>query len=775
MLTKKFILSAAMLGMSVSLAVIITGCGGGVVVVPPTVTSTNPVNAATGVPVTQKISATFSDVMNPLTLTPATFIVRQGITPVLGTVTYAGVVATFTPAAPLPANSTFTVTITTAVQDTIGNALAANVGWIFSTSSTSTLPKVTSINPTNAATGVLRNQIITATFSKSMDSTTINATTFTLMNGVTPVLGTVTYNGLVAAFTPTVVLDPNTVYTATITTGVQDTQGFALAANFVWSFTTGTGPELTPAVTFTTPANGATGVPLNMKFAATFDKAMDPTTLTTATFTLQQGALVVPGTVVYTGLEATFAPTVNLTPNTTYTATITTGAKSTSGNPLAADYVWSFTTGAANDVTRPIVSFTNPADTAIDVPVNQKIVAVFSKPMDSATINTTTFTLTDGVNPIAGTVSLVGQEAIFTPDVNLDSDVAFTATITTGAADLAGNTLAVNFVWNFTSGLVTDTTVPNVTLLNPADRETNVVLNKTINATFDKAMDPTTINTSSFLVTGPGLTVVPGTVIYDPVNNIATFTPIANLSINTTYTATITTAVTDLAGNTLLFNRVWTFTTGILFAQTPLQLGAASSFAVLATTSTTNAGVSQVNGDVGLAPGAVQGIPAGQISGGIYVNDAVVAQAQIDLLAAYNDAISRTVGSLPLPGALDGLTLTPGLYTTAGAVTITTGNVTLDALGDTSAIFILRIGTTLTTGNIQVVLANGTKAANVFWIVGGAVSLDTTTIFAGNILAAGDITWNGGPTTMEGRLLAGAAGGPASVNLNATTITVPSP
>src|SRR5207245_1590434 len=103
--------------------------------------------------------------------------------------------------------------------------------------------------------------------------------------------GTVSYAGVTAIFTPAGTLAPNTTYTATMTTGAKDLAGNALAANFVWSFTTGATPDTTaPTVSATVPANAATDVAINGKIAVTFSEAMDPSTITKATFTLKQGS-----------------------------------------------------------------------------------------------------------------------------------------------------------------------------------------------------------------------------------------------------------------------------------------------------------------------------------------------------------------------------------------------------------------------------------------------------------------------------------------------------
>src|SRR5437773_3116569 len=100
-------------------------------------------------------------------------------------------------------------------------------------------------------------------------------------------------------------LAPNTTYTATITTGARDLAGNALATNFVWTFTTGVTPDTTaPTVGATVPANAATGVAINHTVTAAFSEAMDPVTISAATFTLKQGITAVADTVSYAGVTA---------------------------------------------------------------------------------------------------------------------------------------------------------------------------------------------------------------------------------------------------------------------------------------------------------------------------------------------------------------------------------------------------------------------------------------------------------------------------------------
>jgi hypothetical protein len=101
-----------------------------------------------------------------------------------------------------------------------------------------------------------------------------------------------------------------------------------------------------PRVTSTYPLNNVTGIPRNTAVEFNFSEEMDPATINTSTFYLKQGETLVPGTVSYSGTTATFKPSSPLAASTIYTVTVTTGVKSLTGNSLANNNVWSFTTGA---------------------------------------------------------------------------------------------------------------------------------------------------------------------------------------------------------------------------------------------------------------------------------------------------------------------------------------------------------------------------------------------------------------------------------------------
>ena len=207
-----------------------------------------------------------------------------------------------------------------------------------------------------------------------------------------------------------------------------------------------------PEVISTNPANDATGVALNRMIVVTFSEQMDQATITSLTFTLKQGSTLVPGAVVYTGTTATFTPASNLGASLTYTGTITTGAKNIDGDALPGNYTFSFTTSGATDIILPVVNSSDPLNNATDVVLNKVIAITFSEAMNPSTINNSTFTLKQGATAVPGTVGYSGTTATFTPSNVLTAGLLYTATITTGAKDLAGNALATNIVWSFTTG-----------------------------------------------------------------------------------------------------------------------------------------------------------------------------------------------------------------------------------------------------------------------------------------------------------------------------------
>ena len=203
----------------------------------------------------------------------------------------------------------------------------------------------------------------------------------------------------------------------------------------------------------------------------------------------------------------------------------------------------------------------------------------------------------------------------------------------------------------------------------------------------------------------------------------------------------------------------------------PIDLGSASTFAVLAGSTVTNTGLSNINGDLGVWPGTayVPGTPSTTVNGTIHAGDVAANQAQASLAIAYNDAAGRSTAPITVAGDLGGQTLAPGLYKSTSTLAVT-GDLTLDANGDPNAVFIFQIGSALNvaTGG-RVVLIGGAKAANVFWQVGSSATLGTYSAFKGTIMAYASITIATG-ATLDGRALAQNAA--VTLDTNAVTMQI---
>ncbi len=780
------------LGMALLLAVFMAGCGG---TPNPTLSAIAPSSGIQGAAVAVTLTGTNFASGSTISLS-GTGITVSGLTVASST----SITATFTIAASAPTGAQ-NVTVTSKSKITSSQAFTVNSG----------AATLTSISPSSGAQGQSVNVTLTGTLFSAGSTVGLSGTGITVSNTTVASSTSITATFAIGLNAPAGAQN----VTVTNAIGASGTQTFTVTA-------------LPPTVTFTSPANGATSIPINRKLAATFSKPMTSATVTTATFTLVGGGGNVTGAVTYNAANniATFAPAANLAASTVYTATITTGAKDLSGTSLASSFVWTFTTGATADTTAPTVISTSPANAATAVPLNQKIAATFSKVMDVATITATTFTLKQGTTAVGGTVTYVGTTATFTPTANLTASLVYTATITTGAADLAGNALPSNFVWTFTTGATSNATAPTVTSTAPLNAATGVNLNQAVSATFSTGMDPATISTLTFTLAGPGTTSVTGTVTCNAGCTIATFTPTANLTASATFTATVTTGAKDLAGNALAANKVWTFMTGTTMGTGPVDLGSAGTFAgaMGGAAGETNQGINTViNGDMSTtgASTTVTGfhdttIPynppsgciytettlnAGVVNGTIYTatppptvscpNEgtaatfAIATQALADAQKAYNTLAGLPGGPDPGAGQLGALTLAPGVYTSAsGSFLITGTDLTLDAKGDANAVWVFQMASTLTVGAPgaprSVILIGGAQAKNVYWQVGSAATINAAGggTMVGTIIASAGVAistaGNNLPSqivTLNGR----AMGLNASVTMVNTVINVPAP
>ncbi len=192
----------------------------------------------------------------------------------------------------------------------------------------------------------------------------------------------------------------------------------------------------------------------------------------------------------------------------------------------------------------------------------------------------------------------------------------------------------------------------------------------------------------------------------------------------------------------------------LAFSQTTApNLGSAANFVLFTGNGefTSTSASTNVTGDVGNVVGAVTAFPPGNLTGIKHFGDAAATQADADITAAYADLAGRTCGTVHGVGFGVGETLTSGVYC-AGAASTLNGNLTLDAGGNSAAVFIIKIaGEFSAASGSEIILINGASACNVYWQIGGAVDLNNS-IFKGTMLVDGAISLNAG-TNLEGRAL----------------------
>jgi len=429
----------------------------------------------------------------------------------------------------------------------------------------------------------------------------------------------------------------------------------------------------------------------------------------------------------------------------------------------------------------PTVSSTDPINNTTGIPLNKAIDVNFSEAMDTTTINASTFTLLQGTTVVQGKITFAGSKATFTPSINLENSKIYTGAITTGAKDLAGNALAANYTFSFTTEVLADIILPVLNSTDPLNSAVGVELNKVIALNFSEVMNPLTINAATFTLM-QGTVVVPGVVTYSGTQ--ATFTPSVILSPDMVYNATITSGAKDLAGNALASNNVFSFKT-LASMQTSglavVNLGTAGKFAILSKTGVTDVYKSSITGDVGASPitgGAIH-VTCDEVVGSIYTvdvdtlipcaltNPVMLTTAVSDMEAAYTDGAGRANPDFTEFGAgnIGGKTLTPGLYKWTSGVIIPT-DVTIS--GGPNDVWIFQIAGNLTmSAAMKITLTGGAQAKNIFWVTASAVTIGTTSHFEGNILGQTSINLRTG-ATINGRTLAQTA-----VTLQMSSVVIP--
>ncbi len=346
-------------------------------------------------------------------------------------------------------------------------------------------PTIIRTTPSDGATDVLIGTPIEVEFSEPIERDSLNVQ---ISSGAS--LG----NAVWSKGDTSVSFDVGTAaYSSTYFVAVtaRDLAGNGLGGGGTFSFSTEDAPDTTrPNIVGNAPSNGATGVSTTSTIAFTFSEPMLKASVEAA-FGISP---VVPGSLAWDASSTvlTFVSSSPLAYATQYVVTMRTGAKDLAGNSVAADRGFSFTTAAAPDTTRPVVSSSTPPNGATNVSVTPTISVTFSEPMDAAT--EAAFVISPSVS---GSAVLDSSRRVLIFSLSSGSSLSYATqyavAISTGASDIAGNHLAQAYSFSFNTRAPPDTTAPRVTTWVPANSSTGVSVDQRVTIAFSESMDVSSV------------------------------------------------------------------------------------------------------------------------------------------------------------------------------------------------------------------------------------------------------------------------------------------
>jgi YD repeat-containing protein len=519
--------------------------------------STIPLGGATQVPLNTLIAIQTNAPVNPGTVNSLTFQVTDSANgAVAGTYSTSadGRTISFVPGAPLAVEHTYNVAFDgLGITDVAGNLLTCSSACNFSfrTAATpdTTAPAVVGVNPSNQATGVPINAQVLIQFTKPVDQLTLGQVTLSSAGGPVNTIPILSNGQQTLTLIPTVTLSSSTLYTVNVA-GVQDLSGNTLPSPVTTSFTTSTKADLLqPVVTTISPLAGATGVPSNAVVQVQFNKAVDPLTVTAATFqVVPKSGNSIPGTVLVSpdAKSATFTPASVLATETKYTVQVTNGIVDVTGQSLQF-FSSSFTTGVATQTSGPQVVTVSPPNGSSGVPLNTHVEVVLNEPVEPASVGGSAVSLAAGGVNVAGTIAVSNDRTTlrFVPSSQLAAGTSYNVTVS-GFTDAAGNP-AVAFTSSFTTGTLASAAGPQVNSVSPPNGQTGVSVSSAVSLTFNEAVDPVSVNTNTIAVSIPGLhAALAGS--YTVSGSTVTFTPATVLPGNANIQVQVA-GVLDLAGN----------------------------------------------------------------------------------------------------------------------------------------------------------------------------------------------------------------------------------
>ena len=417
----------------------------------PAVVRTTPVANSTAVPINPVISVEFDKVIDPTTVNNNSFLVQDNTTgkPLSGNrmLSSDGRTVSFIPDTVLGVNRSHSVFVgNRGILDLTGNMVRVG-SFSFTTGleEITTGPQIVGINPVDGITAVPTNVAVLIQFDRPVSNQSIRNVTLTNNDVEVDVERVLTDGDRRLSLRPKTALDPLQNYTLLIEE-VSDLSGNVLSPSASSTFTTGIGIDVFgPTVVLVSPANGTINVPTNVIAEVRFSERVNPLTVNTSTFFIDNGVTGLPVsgsvTVGADGMSATFTPATELTSLTNYRVRVFGGIQDLIGQGLSGSSVPSaFTVGDGTDSTAPSVQLISPADGTEQMPVNGRVVVQFSEAVSIQSVSNQSFSISENGTPVVGTISFNSTltTLTFVPSQLLPSGSPFTVDID-GVTDQAGN------------------------------------------------------------------------------------------------------------------------------------------------------------------------------------------------------------------------------------------------------------------------------------------------------------------------------------------------
>ncbi|MBF0408036.1 MAG: Ig-like domain-containing protein [Candidatus Riflebacteria bacterium] len=523
----------------------------------PRVVAYFPANGLVGVATSTEISAFFNEAIDLRYLNASAFkVFASGTIPITSKEFKIGadyMSATFTPLL-LPYGSQITVSIASNIRDLNGNGLLQATSWSFITDYQ---PVVEQVYPVENMVNASVSSVVSAVFSKTMATSTINSTNFRVLVAGSPVSGVFSYSfdNKVATFTPTQAFPFGTRVDVILSENIKDSGSNPIVAKS-WSFET----DFRPYIVSKSPENGTTGVAtMPGLLAVNFSEPMKFSTFSNTSFYISSGSQKLDGSFNFTNNDKTieFSVSGEFPNNANLEAHMTTGLTDYAGYSMLNDQVWSFTTDYKPFATN--ITIAPDYGTTSDVATGPVFTAWFNEKMRSSTLNASNIVLTQSGTPVSlDTFSIAGdgKSVSFKPASPLAYGTSYLLTVKTSAKDDAGNDLQEEKTLSFTTDVKPEVVSGSALPANGTIEENK---QPTIMAAFSKTMNQTTLNQSNIEIKDPLGNTISGTMT--PSATGFSFVPSSNLPKGKVITVKIKTNVLDNRGNPLSSEYSWNFTT----------------------------------------------------------------------------------------------------------------------------------------------------------------------------------------------------------------------